>query len=68
VNVRSDADQPASFLNETQKLPPDASWRGWVTFDGRVTGMVPASLDYIDGKQTLRQTFEGMHSVVLASG
>jgi hypothetical protein len=68
VNVRSEADSPANFLNETQKLPPGAVWRGWVTFDGRVTSMVPSSLNYIDGKQTLRQTFDGKHSVVLPSG
>jgi hypothetical protein len=68
VNVRSEAKFPTGFLNETQKLPPGAKWVGWVTFDGRVTGMVPSSLNYIDGKQTLRQTFDGKHAVVLPSG
>lgn len=67
VNVRSQADFPTSFLPETQKLPPKATWYGWVTFDGRVVGLAPASISYIDGKQTLTQTFEGGHHVVPAS-
>ena len=59
VNVRSQADFPTSFLPETLKLPPKATWRGYVTFDGRVEGLVPASISYIDGKQTLKQEFRG---------
>ena len=42
VNVRSDADFPPNFMNERQKLPPGGEWSGYVTFDGRVAGMVPA--------------------------
>lgn len=67
VDVRSKATFPPSFLPETQKLPPKAQWRGYVTFDGRVLGLVPASISYIDGKQTLTQTFEGRHQVVPAT-
>lgn len=63
VNVRSNAAFPTSFLSETQKLPPKARWVGYVTFDGRVTGMVPASISYIDGKQTLKQIFHGNAAV-----
>jgi hypothetical protein len=36
---------------------------GWASYRN-----VPSSLDNIDGKQTLRQTFDGRHSVVLSSG
>jgi len=61
VNVRSKAEFPTSFLPETLKLPPGDQWRGYVTFDGRVRRLVPDSMSYIDGKQTLRQEFEGTH-------
>jgi hypothetical protein len=33
-------------------------------FDGRVQGMVPESISYIDAGQTLKQEFLGKHSVV----
>ena len=59
VDVRSDATFPTSFLPETLKLPPKARWSGWVTFDGRVNGLIPESMSYIDGKQTLTQEFLG---------
>jgi len=59
VNVGSDAEFPTSFLAETQKLPAKARWGGYVTFDGRVNGLVPASISYIDGKQALKQVFLG---------
>ena len=67
VNVRSEAKFPTSFLPETQKLPPKTKWYGYVTFDGRVRALIPASISYIDGKQTLTQTFEGRHHAVPAS-
>lgn len=63
VDVRSHAEFPPFFLSGSQKLTPKSTWHGWVAFDGRVTGMVPASMSYIDGKQTLRQVFEGMPSI-----
>lgn len=68
VNVRSEADYPPYFLNESQRLPPGGKWSGWVTFDGRVLSLVPASLSYIDGSQTLVQVFAGKHAVVPPSG
>lgn len=64
VNVRAKAKLPTSFLPERQKLPPGANWSGYIAFDGRVRGLVPKSLDYIDGPQMLRQTFDGKHGVV----
>jgi hypothetical protein len=64
VNVRSEAEFPPSFLNETMLLPPRAQFVGWLTFDGRVQGMVPAALSYIDDRQTLTQVFRGRHIVV----
>ena len=68
VNVRSHAKFPPYFLNERQKLPPKGKWSGWVTFDGRVVSLVPASLSYIDSEQTLVQVFAGKPNVVQASG
>ncbi|MEX0983662.1 MAG: hypothetical protein WD096_01270 [Actinomycetota bacterium] len=64
VNIRERADFPTSFLPETLKLPPRQSWFGFVTFDGRVEALVPASISYIDGAQTLTQVFAGRHAVV----
>lgn len=66
MSVRSEAKFPTSFPPETQKLPPKTKWYGYVTFDGRVRNLIPASISYIDGKQTLTQTFEGRHHVVPA--
>jgi hypothetical protein len=59
VDVRSDADVPDRFLPETLRLPSGDRWYGYVTFDGEVTDMVPASINYIDGKEMLRQVFRG---------
>jgi hypothetical protein len=67
VNVRSEARFPPLFLPETQKLPPGGTWRGFVTFDGRVPGIVPASINYIDDEQTLRIRFQGRHRTALPS-
>ncbi|MEX2203819.1 MAG: hypothetical protein WD965_07000 [Actinomycetota bacterium] len=62
VNVRSQAEFPPNFLPETGKLPPKSNLVGYLTFDGRVTGMVPERLSYLDGQQTLSIVFEGNHS------
>ena len=59
VNVRSKAETPANFLPETGKLPPHSHVFGYLTFDGRATGVVPARLSYIDGDQTLTVVFDG---------
>jgi hypothetical protein len=48
VNVRSHAEFPPNFLDEKMKLPPGAEWRGFITFDGRVKGVIPESISYID--------------------
>jgi hypothetical protein len=63
VNVRSHAEYPPNFLPETGKLPPGAVLRGYLTFDGRVTGVVPSRLSYVYGKQTISLVFEGKHSI-----
>jgi hypothetical protein len=61
VNVRSHAQYPPNFLPETGKVPPKSNLFGWLTFDGRVTGMVPARLNYVDSDQTLTIVFDGKH-------
>jgi hypothetical protein len=63
VDVRSQATQPPNFLPDTGKILPQSSVRGWLTFDGRVTGLVPDSLSYVDGDQTLTLVFDGKPSV-----
>jgi hypothetical protein len=63
INVRSEAEYPTSFLPPRFQLPPGARWRGFVTFDGHVIGMVPDRLSYVDGNQTLIQLFKGKHAV-----
>ncbi|HEX5951519.1 MAG TPA: hypothetical protein VFZ96_11020 [Actinomycetota bacterium] len=65
IDVRADAESPTSFLPETEDLAPNDTWYGYVAFDARQTGdLVPGSLNYVDGNQTLRQTFEGEHDLV----
>lgn len=64
VNIRDEAKLPTSFLTETHPLPPGARWRGALAFDGRVEGLIPEALSYIDGRQTLTQVFLGKHGVV----
>ncbi len=59
VNVRSKAETPPNFLPRTGKLPPHSHVFGYLTFDGRATGAVPARLSYIDGDQTLTVVFDG---------
>ena len=59
VNVRSKAETPPNFLPQTGKLPPHSHVFGYLTFDGRATGVVPARLSYIDGDQTLTVVFDG---------
>lgn len=63
VNVRSEAEFPPSFLPETGTLPPRSNLVGYLTFDGRVTSMVPARISYVNGQQTLVVLFEGKHSI-----
>ena len=64
VNVRTQAEFPPNFLPETSKMPPNTNVVGYLTFDGRVKGLVPARLSYIDGRQTLTVVFDGKHRVV----
>ena len=59
VNVRSKAQIPPNFLPETGKITPRTNLRGYLTFDGRATGVVPARLSYVDGDQTLTVVFDG---------
>jgi hypothetical protein len=59
VNVRSQATQPPDFLPETGKILPHSYISGNLTFDGRVTGLVPDSLNYVDGNQTLTVVLDG---------
>ena len=54
---------PPNFLPETSKVPPKSNVAGYLTFDGRVTRLVPARISYIDGDQTLSIRFEGKHGV-----
>jgi hypothetical protein len=63
VNVRSHAEFPPNFLPERTIIAPRSVLRGYLTFDGRVSGVVPDRLSYVDGDQTLTQTFEGRHAV-----
>jgi hypothetical protein len=63
VNVRSDATYPPNFLLETTIITPHSVLQGYLTFDGRVVGVVPDRMSYIDGEQTLTQTYEGHHAV-----
>jgi hypothetical protein len=63
VNVRLEADTPPNFLPETAKIPPRSNLLGYLTFDGRATGLVPARLSYVDGEQTLTVVFDGRHTV-----
>jgi hypothetical protein len=64
VNVRSQADKPPNFLPETGLLPPHSKVVGYLTFDGRATGVVPARLSYVDGDQTLTIVFDGRPGVL----
>jgi hypothetical protein len=64
VNVRNHADAPPDFLPETGKLPPHSRVIGYLTFDGRVTGVTPGRLSYIDGDQTLTIVFDGKPGVL----
>lgn len=64
VNIRSKAKTPPNFLPETGRLPPHQRVSGYLTFDGRVTEMVPARLSYIAGQQTLTVVFSGRHLVI----
>jgi hypothetical protein len=68
INVRSQANRPPDLLPQQAKIPPKGALRGWLTFDGRVQGLVPSRLSYVDGKQTLTETFEGGYHVVPRSG
>jgi hypothetical protein len=68
VDVRSYAGTPNVFFPDTLRLPPRDRFFGYVTFDGRVTGMVPASISYIDGTQALRQVFRGDPGIRLREG
>jgi hypothetical protein len=61
VNVRSKAKFPGNFLPEKGRVPPRSNIGGFLTFDGRVTGLVPASLSYIHRGQTITVVFEGRH-------
>jgi hypothetical protein len=61
VNVRSKAEFPPNFLPENGKLLPRTRLSGYLTFDGRVTGLVAAGLSYVDGKQTISIEFDGKH-------
>jgi len=63
VNVRSEAEFPPHFLPEKAKIPPRSNLVGWLTFDGRVRGLVAAELNYVNGPQTLTVVFEGQHTV-----
>jgi hypothetical protein len=63
VNVRAQATFPPNFLPERTLIAPHTMLQGYVTFDGRVVGVVPGSMNYIDGQQTLTQTFQGHHAV-----
>jgi hypothetical protein len=63
VNVRSKATSPPNFLPVTAKVPPRSNIVGYLTFDGRVTRLVPARLSYIDGNQTLTVVFDGKLAV-----
>jgi hypothetical protein len=64
VDVRAKADHPPNFLPEALKVPPKTNVVGYLTFDGRGTGLVPARLSYVDGRQTLTVVFDGKPSVV----
>jgi hypothetical protein len=63
VNVRSEAETPPNFLPETARIPPRSNLLGYLTFDGRAPGLVPARLSYVDGRQTLTVVFDGRHSI-----
>jgi hypothetical protein len=58
VNVRSKAETPPRFLPENAVIPPHASLKGYLTFDGRVS-FVPKALSYLDGRQTLTVNLDG---------
>lgn len=62
VNVRAKAEFPPNFLPEKGKLLPRSKLVGYLTFDGRVTGMVAARISYVDGRQTISIDFEGKHT------
>jgi hypothetical protein len=55
---------PTTMFPKRLRLTPGRSWDGFVAFDGRVQHMIPAYIDYVDGKQTLRQVFAGRYAVV----
>jgi hypothetical protein len=59
VDVRSKAGTPPNFLPETGKILPHTDVLGYLTFDGRATGVVPARVSYVDGDQTLTVVFNG---------
>jgi hypothetical protein len=59
VNVRYEADSPSNFLPETLPLAQRTSVRGFLTFDGRISDLVPSRLSYVDGDQTLTVMFGG---------
>jgi hypothetical protein len=61
VNVGSEAHYLAHFLKETGLIPPHSEAAGWLTFDGRVTGLVAQRLGHVDRKQTLEVIFTGKH-------
>jgi hypothetical protein len=63
VNVGSKAEFPPNFLPENTKIPPRSNLVGYLTFDGRVQGLVPAQLNYVYRRQTLSVVFDGKHEV-----
>jgi hypothetical protein len=58
VNVRSDAENPEAFLSPIVVIPPNASAKGFIAFDGRLA-FFPIRLSYVDQRQTLTVAFRG---------
>jgi hypothetical protein len=50
---------PADLLPESARIPPRSNLFGYVTFDADAARVIPASLNYTDGGQTLTVVFDG---------
>jgi len=62
IDVTADADKPEALIPPSARIPPGASLKGWLFFDGKIP-FVPRRLTYIDQAQTLAVDFEGTHRV-----
>jgi hypothetical protein len=50
---------PSDFLPGTARIPPRSNVFGYVAFNADARSVVPASLNYDDGRQTLMVVFDG---------